>query len=123
MFQPRFAPKVESGEKCRTIRLCRKNKVKVGNLASLRQWTGKPRQRPQRILREALVTKVTPILITLGSVFVGGKELGYTAEMKFAQADRFESGQDLRNWFTQTYGFPFVGEMIEWANNSDDHRA
>jgi len=64
MCQERFAPAVEFGSKPHTIRKIRKDRpVQVGAKLSLRAWLGKPYRSKQRILREAICTRVRPISI------------------------------------------------------------
>ena len=117
MFQARFAPKVESGEKRRTIRPDRKRPVKVGDPVSLRQWTGRPYASKQRVLRTGTITRVEPVRLSYAGVLLeSGMLLGFQ-EREFAQADGFESAAEMLSWFVDNHGIPFRGTLIEWANN------
>lgn len=118
MFMPRFAPLVEAGTKPTTIRPTPKRKIKAGDVVDLRTWTGKPYRSKQRKLREAYVTKVSPvqIMFSRGSFFIRiAKQLLAPAEVvTLAKRDGFKDGIDLLLWFEQTHGLPFKGVLIEW---------
>lgn len=107
MFQPRFAPLVESGAKFQTIRNTPKVLPRVGDRVSCREWTGKPYRSKQRVLREAEITLVGPVRIEF-------QETASRANHDFARNDGFEDFWDMLAWFEKTHGLPFDGILIQW---------
>ena len=61
-FRPRFHAKILAAKKYSTIRF--KQKVKPGEVFSLRTWTGLPYRSPQGLLGTARCERVSPIIIT-----------------------------------------------------------
>ena len=122
MFKPQFAPLVESGAKCQTVRPTPKRMPKPGDRISLRMWTGKPYRSKQRVLRESEILAVETIsLCDTGRellVYVNGHELHPEEINAFAVADGFKGGIEMFNWFESTHGLPFDGVVIKWHNNS-----
>lgn len=114
MFKPQFAPLVESGEKCQTVRPTPKRMPKVGDRISLRMWTGRPYRSKQRVLRDAIITEVSMCDITEHIVAV--KSYAVPCD-EFALADGFKDFFELRDWFKSTHGLPFEGVVIKWNNN------
>lgn len=111
MFKPRFAPIVESGEKCQTVRPMPKRLPKVGDRISLRCWTGLPYRSKQRVLREATIIGVQRCQISSqGNVYIDGEP----APKGFAKADGFRSHCEMVNWFRAQHGLPFDGVLIRW---------
>ena len=122
MFQPRFAPLVESGKKLTTIRGARKRAIKAGDTLSLREWTGKPYRSKQRELRTAVVTAVDKIEMLEGgmfpwsfTVYQNGYELNCAARILFSSVDGFSGVNDMARWFKDTHGLPFTGVRISWS--------
>ena len=123
-FQKQFAPLVESGQKCQTIRQTDKG-AKVGQTAYL--YYGQ-RTKQCRKLGEGTITEVWPIKIWL-------TYLGYpVAEIKYpglqipiiytgyhidnlAKDDGFQSGDEMVSWFAKQYGLPFNGFLHKWTLN------
>ncbi len=122
MFKPQFAPLVEDGTKCQTVRPTPKRMPKAGDKISLRMWTGKPYRSKQRVLRESEISAVEKIsLCDMGRellVYVNGHELHPEEINAFAIADGFKGGIEMFNWFDATHGLPFDGVVIKWQNIS-----
>lgn len=120
MFKPQFAPLVEAGTKCQTVRPTPKRMPKPGDRISLRMWTGKPYRSKQRVLRESEITAVETIsLCDTGRellVYLNGHELHPEQINEFAAADGFKGGIEMFNWFEATHGLPFDGVVIKWHN-------
>lgn len=113
MFKPQFAPLVESGEKCQTVRPTPKRMPKPGDRISLRMWTGKPYRSKQRVLRESVISEVAAVDITETGIAVNS----YAEPCDdFARADGFQDFYELRDWFKATHGLPFRGVVIKWHN-------
>ncbi len=110
MCQHRFAPKILDGSKPHTIRATAR--CKVGDLLSLRIWTGKPYRSKQRRLREVLCTAVDPIMIMEHDVFVD--QLAVPGQ-HLAVADGFRDWEEMREWFRTVHGLPFQGWLIQWG--------
>lgn len=123
LFQPRFAPAVESGAKLHTIRPLPKRLPRSGDTISLRAWKGKSYRSKQRILREATVTSVEGIIIHADGVeFSPGTPRCYwlgegragTRDI-FAWNDGFRDWLDMKTWFQATHRLPFTGIIIYWS--------
>lgn len=118
MFKPQFAPLVESGAKCQTVRPTPKRMPKPGDHISLRCWTGAPYRSKQRVLREATITRVARCTISdQGIVYLDGEH----APKGFAKADGFPSHCAMVNWFAEQHGLPFVGVALYWQNVDVSH--
>jgi hypothetical protein len=120
MFKPQFAPLVESGAKCQTVRPEPKRMPNPGDRISLRMWTGSPYRSKQRVLREAVIASVDRIFIDnfygLLLVSIGHHSLEPNDVSAFACADGFTGAGEMLNWFEDTYGLPFDGVLIKWRN-------
>lgn len=121
VFKPQFAPLVESGVKCQTVRPIPKRMPQPGDRISLRMWSGKPYRSKQRHLRESVIVKVEAIslcdtgrgmLADIGNHTLTDEELN-----AFAAADGFNNAIEMFNWFDATHGLPFTGVVIKWNNN------
>lgn len=125
MFKPQFAPLVEAGTKCQTVRPTPKRMPKAGDKISLRMWTGKPYRSKQRVLRESEICGVEKIsLCDTGRellVYLDGHELHPEQINAFAVADGFKCGIEMFNWFEATHGLPFEGVVIKWHNSEVSH--
>jgi len=118
-FKPRFAPLVEQGEKNQTVRPKPKRKQdmpRVGQVISLRTWTGRPYFSKQRILRESVITEVVPIRIAKNGVSINRKRLTTEQVIEFARRDGFGDvgWLNMVEWFSETHGLPFSGILIRW---------
>lgn len=114
MFAPRFAALVESGAKTQTVRPTPKRLPAVGDVISLRAWSGSPYRSKQRVLREATVAEVLPVRITQVGISVDHSMLWDDGLLRFARADGFDSWPDMLEWFRQANGVPFEGILIRW---------
>lgn len=121
MFKPQFAPLVESGAKCQTVRPTPKRMPKPGDSISLRIWAGKPYRSKQRVLTEATITRVSKIKITAKGFKhwedegVGVRRNPATLDA-FAKRDGFSDWSALVKWFRAAHGLPFTGIVIHWQN-------
>jgi hypothetical protein len=122
MFKPQFAPLVESGAKLQTVRPTPKRMPRFGDVISLRAWSGKPYRSKQRVLREATIINVQPIVISDGAVDLDGLSLRVSEIIQFAQADGFEGASAMLDWFRATHGLPFVGIVITWSLVEPSHQ-
>ena len=113
MFKPQFASLVEAGTKLQTVRPTPKRMPQAGDRISLRAWTGKPYRSKQRVLLEAVITKVQPVEITETGIAVSSYAEPYD---DFARADGFKDFFALADWFNATHGLPFEGIVIHWSN-------
>lgn len=118
LFNPRFAPLVESGAKTQTVRPTPKRMPKPGDTISLRTWIGKPYRSKQRVLREATVERVREILIDDYVLRIDGSILHHLEEEEFARADGFLNVVEMTDWFRNTHGLPFEGVVILWQNTA-----
>jgi hypothetical protein len=118
MFKPQFAGLVEAGTKVQTVRPTPKRMPEAGDKISLRCWVDKPYRSKQRVLREAVITRVDAFSIdcfpTLRINDLGLKTRRECDE--FARADGFEDYPALLEWFRDTHGLPFEGVVIYWSN-------
>lgn len=121
MFNPQFAPLVESGSKCQTVRPMPKRMPNPGDRISLREWTGKPYRSKQRILLESTITHVLrvrledtgrEVLMSIGDRLLTPEKIG-----EFANAYGFKGACDFVNWFERVHGLPFEGIVIKWENH------
>lgn len=121
MFSKRFAPLVEVGTKRQTIRPRPKrpqDMPKVGEMRSLREWTGKPYRSKQRELRQVKVTAVFPIELRDRTLMhLNGFGLKPTDD--WAQADGFKDWQDMHDWFHREHGLPFSGILFSWEKSKE----
>lgn len=111
MFKPQFAPLVESGAKCQTVRPTPECMPKVGEPISLRAWTGLPYRSKQRVLRESVIVAVACVDVTETGVAVNS--LAEPCD-DFARADGFKDFHEMSEWFKAQHGLPFEGILIRW---------
>lgn len=116
LFKPRFAPLVEQGKKLHTIRPVPKRMPRPGDRISLREWTGKPYRSKQRELRpETDITRVQDIVISRAGVRIDGEMItNFEKVENFANADGFDTGTEMVEWFETTHGLPFTGILTHW---------
>lgn len=124
MFKAQFAALVESGAKCQTVRPTPKRMPKPGDRISLRCWTGRPYLSKQRVLREAVITEVTPIELCFLRcrllIWIRGERSKYlkTPEIEaFAKSDGFQDAAEMAHWFQTEHGLPFSGVLIKWGSD------
>lgn len=118
-FQDWLVPKVETGTKRCTIRAERKRLAKVGDVAVLECWSGRPyRSKPRRIGESSLIN-VKPIRVNawegrkegIQIIFDGVELIGAEAR-QLAIDDGFESLQHFADFFRPR--LPFTGHFYEW---------
>lgn len=122
LFKPRFADLVESGRKLQTVRPVPKRMPRVGDIIDARRWEGLPYRSKQVSLLRAWVTRVELVEITLYGVGVwdaGRNEWTHDEFVpeEFAEADGFESWEEMRDWFKAEHGLPFRGVLLMWEHS------
>ena len=118
-FKPQFAPLVESGQKCQTIRGNRKRHALPRGQVQL--YTGM-RTKQCRHLRTATCLSVEPIRIEpVNSVTLAGQQLNQQQVNDLAIADGFASADEFVQFFQDNYGLPFEGVLIKWEEKTDEH--
>ena len=113
-FQARFAEAVASGRKTQTIRATREGRSRHAKPGDpLQLYTGL-RTKAARKLR-------TPDPICIRSTYCNIHETGVTTGTNpkidldaFAQNDGFADFADMKAWFRETHGLPFIGQLIVW---------
>lgn len=113
-FQARFADAVERGEKRQTIRRKRANgHAKPGDIVQL--YTGM-RTSACRKLADAVCEVSTYCAIREDGITLGNHPRVDLDD--FACADGFEGFEDMKNWFRDMYGLPFIGHLVRWSTDS-----
>ena len=117
-FKREFAPLVEAGTKTQTVRQKRKRPIKRGDRLYL--YTGMRTKRCRK-LREAECWGVFPISIyPSGETFVNHRQLLGAELCEFFKRDGFETHVADINWFRDTHGLPFHGDLIVWTTAQPD---
>lgn len=111
-FADRFAGAVESGEKTRTIRKARAGKSRHARPGEIVQLYTGMRTADCRKLGEGLCTLSTYCAIREDGITLGNHPP--VRELDFAQADGFRDFEDMKAWFRDHYGLPFIGQLICW---------
>jgi hypothetical protein len=109
LFQDRFAEMVRRGNKRQTIR--KSARCKLGDVLSLRKWSGKPYRSKQEVMREAVVAIVYDVEIDAHGIALDGAPISRTL---VAICDGFANWPEMREWFHATHGLPFTGHLICW---------
>ena len=117
-FQPRFAEAVASGEKRQTIRREGK-RIHADRGDTVHLFTGM-RTKNCRKLGEAVCTRSTYCAIRADGITTG--DFPAMDLDKFAKADGFDDFNDMKKWFRDTHGLPFIGRLIQWAAPQDAAR-
>ncbi|MCA6580459.1 MAG: ASCH domain-containing protein [Pseudanabaena sp. M57BS1SP1A06MG] len=109
-----FRDKILSGAKRHTIRAKRKHPIKVGD--KLYMWWKQRSPKEKEKLGESTCIRVSPITIT--GLGVSCEDIGvrYHCLDLFAIADGFDNWDEMRDFFQNTHGLPFEGDLIEWGN-------
>jgi len=118
-FHSQFAPMVESGQKCQTIRAERKRPIYINDTLYL--YTGL-RRPGARLLKTAVCREVLLFEIYLSGekagIWVGGTRLGARRRRALAVDEGFATVDDLVAWFQRTHGLSakrmFRGHLIRW---------
>ena len=111
-FKKEFSLKVESGEKCQTIRALRKDGRNPHPGQTLYLYTGM-RTKYCRKLGEAVCKNVTQITIEENEDIIIGITTLNEVE-KFIKTDGFDNIDDFYNFFRKVHGLPFYGLLIQW---------
>lgn len=110
-FQARFAALIESGQKRQTIRATRKRPIVRGDVLYL--YTGQ-RSKHSRLLGVASCLSAEEISIEENSCWLD-HALNSEECQALATADGFESWAHMVDWFRETHGLPFAGQLIRWG--------
>ena len=117
-FQKRYAPLIESGQKCSTIRKRRKNGYLPRPGDVLRLYQGM-RTKACKLIREVTVIEVEPIVIYAANgcadVALSGTPLRDGEVAQLAVADGFKSIKDFADFFNEKYGPSLQAYLIRWA--------
>ena len=108
-FQKQFADKVVSGEKRQTVR--KGNRIKAGDKLYL--YTGQ-RTKQCRKLGETVCNEIYKIEITDEHIYIDLCVLTGIEKEQLAKDDGFECAADMIDWFKNTHGLPFFGQVILW---------
>lgn len=119
-FKKQFAPLVESGIKRQTIRALRKQPIKVGD--DLHLFTGMRtnacrRLRPVEKCIAADRIEISERAIgkfTRAHACLNGRPISHSSLQKLAAADGFQTVPEFLDFFDQTHGLPFEGQLIKW---------
>ena len=111
-YQARWAEDVESGAKSQTFGKCRTHPIIVGHML---YHYNESQINAGRWLRTDVCTRVVPGTITgYGDLVLDGIAQTEHESERFAQLEGFESYDEMWAWFYETYGLPFVGDVIHW---------
>ena len=110
-FQKQFAGAVESGEKRQTVRSMRKRPIREGDRLYL--YTGM-RTKSCRKLKETECQLVQTVWIERDALMVDDEMATPKEREGFAHSDGFDTWEALAQWFEQTHGLPFEGQVIHW---------
>lgn len=91
---------------------------KVGDMASLRYWQGKPRQKGSKQIEFAQVEikQVWPIKIVGEFIFNQFDNVWFAAHLDQLSANDGLSVDDLKAWFKMPVKTPFIGQIICWSD-------
>lgn len=113
-FQARFADAVSSGRKIQTIRARREGRSRHARPGEpIQLYTGL-RTKSARKLCDPDPVCVTS---TYCNIHATGITLGNHPNVdldEFARRDGFTDFADMKAWFGETHGLPFIGQLIEW---------
>jgi uncharacterized protein YqfB (UPF0267 family) len=110
-FKKQFAALVESGKKRQSIRATRKRPFVPGDTLYL--YTGM-RTKNCRLLKVAVAVDVHVVAITLHKTTIDGINLEHGGLRAVAAADGFSCVSDFMEFFINTHGLPFSGQLIRW---------
>jgi hypothetical protein len=112
-FQARFAPLVESGKKCQTVRAMRKRPFKEGDTLYL--YTGQRTKGCRLLIKRECTGSFDVEFNHNGQLlfFVDGKNVIMDRDT-FAKCDGFDSWAEMLEWFAVNHGLPFHGQVIYW---------
>ena len=115
-FMKRFVPMVAAGEKTHSIRATRRRSWSVGDNLAL--YTGM-RQKGCTLIGRTSVIKAERITIrnVEGSglrIAIDGENLSPDERRNFARRDGFQDISDMADFWIDTHGLPFEGDVIHW---------
>lgn len=114
-FKYRFAKKVGSGEKRHTVRARRKDGKRPQVGQPFRAYTGMRTKKCEPILFSH-ISGVQEVRIELeGGIYIDGRRLKVEEADRFAVADGFTSVTEFYEFFRDTHGLPFEGDLIHWS--------
>ena len=111
-FQARFADAVASGRKTQTIRAPRKSGHAIVGQA-IQLYTGLRTKGTRKLCDpDPLCIVSTYCAIREDSITLGNHP---TVDLdEFARRDGFTDFADMKAWFNETHGLPFIGQLIAW---------
>ncbi len=108
-----FRDKILSGAKRHTIRAKRKYPIKVGDRLYL--WWKQRSQTDREKLGEANCIRTEEVTIYTKFVSINNQSIIDPSELDtFAIADGFDNWLHMMQWFSDTHGLPFTGDLFEW---------
>lgn len=114
MFKPQFAPLVEAGTKCQTIRPLPTRIPERFDRIDCRAWIGKPYRSKQRKLQKGEITAVYFVEISRSCFRLADITLASDSADKMATMDGFSDFNEMAEWFDCEHGLPFHGILITW---------
>lgn len=117
-FQKRFAPAVSAGLKTQTIRAQRKGRhARAGE--PLQLYTGMRTKACRKLIDpDPVCTVSTYCAIREDSITLGNHPRVDIDD--FARADGFSDFEDMKAWFRDTHGLPFIGRLIKWEPDAHE---
>ena len=111
-FKKQFADKVRAMEKRQTIRAYRSTGNPYAG-CQLQLYTGM-RTKSCEKLSEVKCARTSMILIKENGIEIQGEKITRDEEKALAKKDGFKTAHEFRAFFRNTYGLPFIGQLIEW---------
>ena len=116
-FQKRYVPLIESGQKCQTIRMRRKNGYLPRSGDVLRLYQGM-RTKACKLICEVCVTEVLPICVHTGNgcadVTLNNERLSNAQILELVKHDGFKDVRDFSEFFNGKYGPDLHAYLIQW---------
>lgn len=113
-FQVRFADAVASGAKTQTIRATREGRSRHARPGeALQLYTGLRTKKARKLVDPDPICTTS----TYCNIHHTGITLGNHPNMDlddFARRDGFKDFADMKEWFGETHGLPFIGTLIAW---------
>ncbi|HEU4344083.1 MAG TPA: ASCH domain-containing protein [Candidatus Binatia bacterium] len=129
LFKPEFAEAIASGRKTSTIRPFPRGRLpRIGELISLRVWTGRPYRSKQREIGRGVISQVEWVSVGRWRIMradfdfhahhVNHLWLSVEQTEEYARQDGFNCYESLKAWFDAQHGLPFSGIRIAWTTSS-----
>lgn len=118
LFQNRFEAPILSGVKTSTIRAPRRDgkpRAIVGEIASLRVWTGRPYASPQDELIQVRVKAVFAVEVAEEYVWREDTDRPMN-KVVVARHEGFANWPEMSAWFLANHRLPLTGIMITWKH-------